>query len=60
MGTNNIVFLELLEWFDDTGEKLVHRLPEKGSADIKYGEARLRCFSITAGLWGHSARAATR
>jgi membrane protease subunit (stomatin/prohibitin family) len=37
MGTNNIIFLELLEWFDDTGEQLVHRLPETGSADIKYG-----------------------
>ncbi|MCF8113350.1 MAG: SPFH domain-containing protein [Desulfotignum sp.] len=37
MGTDNIVFLELLEWFDDTGEELVHRLPAKGSADIKYG-----------------------
>jgi membrane protease subunit (stomatin/prohibitin family) len=37
MGTHNIVFLELLEWFDDTGEELVHRLPETGSADIKYG-----------------------
>ncbi len=37
MGTHNVVFLELLEWFDDTGEALVHRLPAKGSADIKYG-----------------------
>jgi hypothetical protein len=27
MGTNNIVFLEVLEWFDDTGEELVHRIP---------------------------------
>jgi membrane protease subunit (stomatin/prohibitin family) len=37
MGTHNVIFLELLEWFDDTGEELVHRLPETGSADIKYG-----------------------
>jgi membrane protease subunit (stomatin/prohibitin family) len=37
MGTDNVVFLEILEWFDDTGEELVHRLPAKGSADIKYG-----------------------
>lgn len=37
MGTNNLVFLELLEWFDETGQELVHRLPEKGSAEIKYG-----------------------
>jgi len=28
MGTNNIVFLENLEWFDDTGKELVHRLPQ--------------------------------
>ena len=37
MGTNNIVFLENLEWFDDTGKELVHRLPQKGSGEIKYG-----------------------
>lgn len=29
MGTNNLVFLELLEWFDETGQELVHRLPGK-------------------------------
>lgn len=37
MGTNNRFFLEMLEWFDETGQELVHRLPEEGSADIKYG-----------------------
>jgi hypothetical protein len=37
MGTNNLVFLKLLEWFDETGHELVHRLPEQGSAGIKYG-----------------------
>jgi membrane protease subunit (stomatin/prohibitin family) len=37
MGTNNIVFLENIEWFDDTGKELVHRLPQKGSGEIKYG-----------------------
>ena len=31
------VFLEILEWFDNTGDQLVHRIPEKGSGDIKYG-----------------------
>ncbi len=31
------VFLEVLEWFDNTGEELVHRIPEGGSGDIKYG-----------------------
>ncbi|MCK5419380.1 MAG: SPFH domain-containing protein, partial [Desulfobacterales bacterium] len=37
MGTNNLIFLENLEWFDETGQELVHRLPEEGSAEIKYG-----------------------
>jgi membrane protease subunit (stomatin/prohibitin family) len=37
MGTNNIVFLEILEWFDDTGKELVHRIPEEGSGEIKFG-----------------------
>jgi membrane protease subunit (stomatin/prohibitin family) len=37
MGTDNIIFLENLEWFDNTGQELVHRLPQKGSGEIKYG-----------------------
>lgn len=37
MGTNNLVFLEVLEWFDDTGKELVHRIPQKGSGEIKFG-----------------------
>ncbi|MBU0971582.1 MAG: SPFH domain-containing protein [Proteobacteria bacterium] len=37
MGTHNLIFLEFLEWFDESGQELVHRLPEQGSADIKYG-----------------------
>ena len=37
MGNHNLIFLELLEWFDESGQTLVHRLPKKGSADIKYG-----------------------
>ncbi len=37
MGTNNLVFLEVLEWFDDTGKEIVHRIPEEGSGEIKYG-----------------------
>ena len=31
------VFLEVLEWFDETGEEMAHRLPAEGSADIKFG-----------------------
>lgn len=37
MGTHNLIFLEFLEWFDESGREMVHRLPEQGSADIKYG-----------------------
>jgi membrane protease subunit (stomatin/prohibitin family) len=37
MGTNNLIFLEVLEWFDNSGKQLVHRLPESGSGEIKYG-----------------------
>jgi membrane protease subunit (stomatin/prohibitin family) len=37
MGTDNFMFLENLEWFDDSGNELVHRLPAEGSGEIKYG-----------------------
>jgi membrane protease subunit (stomatin/prohibitin family) len=37
MGSNNLVFLENLEWFDESGKQLVHRLPETGSGEIKWG-----------------------
>lgn len=37
MGTNNIIFLEVLEWFDPSGREMVHRIPEQGSGEIKYG-----------------------
>lgn len=32
-----MVFLEIMEWFDETGKEMIHRLPEQGSADIKLG-----------------------
>ena len=31
------IFLENIEWFDETGKELVHRLPESGSGEIKFG-----------------------
>jgi len=37
MGTNNVVFLEVIEWFDETGRELLHRIPEQGSGEIKWG-----------------------
>lgn len=37
MGVDNIILLEALEWFDETGQEMLHRLPEHGSGEIKYG-----------------------
>ncbi len=37
MGTDNVVFLEVIEWFDETGRELLHRIPEQGSGEIKFG-----------------------
>jgi len=37
MGTDNVVFLEVIEWFDESGKELVHRIPEQGSGEIKWG-----------------------
>lgn len=37
MGVNNIVFMEVLEWFDNSGMELAHRLPPLGSGEIKFG-----------------------
>lgn len=37
MSTDNVIFLEVIEWFDETGQELVHRIPEKGSGEIKFG-----------------------
>jgi membrane protease subunit (stomatin/prohibitin family) len=37
MGVDNILLLEALEWFDESGKELLHRLPEQGSGEIKFG-----------------------
>ncbi len=37
MGTNNVVFLEVLEWFDQSGNEVCHRLPQQGSGEFKLG-----------------------
>jgi membrane protease subunit (stomatin/prohibitin family) len=37
MGTNNIFFLEVIEWLDATGEQMLCRIPESGSGEIKLG-----------------------
>jgi len=40
MGTDNLVFLEVIEWFDEGGRSIAHRIPEKGSGG---GASRERC-----------------
>ena len=37
MADKNLIFLENLEWFDESGRQLVHRLPQEGSGEIKWG-----------------------
>ena len=37
MGTDNVVFLEVLEWFDQSGQEMVQRIPGQGSGEIKWG-----------------------
>jgi membrane protease subunit (stomatin/prohibitin family) len=37
MGTDNVIFLEVIEWFDQTGRDIVQRIPEHGSGEIKFG-----------------------
>jgi membrane protease subunit (stomatin/prohibitin family) len=56
MGTNNVVFLEVIEWFDDTGKKMVHRIPESGSGEIKYG-AQLTIRESQAGVFFYKGKA---
>lgn len=56
MGTDNIVFLENLEWFDETGKELVHRLPEKGSGEIKWG-AQLTVRESQVGVFFYKGKA---
>jgi membrane protease subunit (stomatin/prohibitin family) len=56
MGTNNVVFLEVIEWFDETGKETVHRIPEKGSGEIKYG-AQLIVRESQAAVFFYNGRA---
>ena len=56
MNPNNAFFLENLEWFDETGQELVHRLPEEGSGEIKYG-AQLTIRESQAGVFYYKGKA---
>jgi membrane protease subunit (stomatin/prohibitin family) len=56
MGTDNLIFLEVIEWFDDAGNELVHRIPEHGSGEIKFG-AQLIVRDSQAGVFFYKGRA---
>jgi len=56
MGTNNVMFLEVLEWLDDTGKRFVYRLPEEGSGEIKFG-AQLTVRDSQAAVFFYQGRA---
>jgi membrane protease subunit (stomatin/prohibitin family) len=53
---NGGVFLENIEWFDETGQELVHRLPESGSGEIKHG-AQLTVRDSQAGILFYKGKA---
>lgn len=56
MGTDNVVFLEVIEWFEKTGKELVHRIPQKGSGEIKLG-AQLIVRESQAAVFFYNGRA---
>jgi membrane protease subunit (stomatin/prohibitin family) len=56
MGTNNVVFLEVIEWFDESGRELVHRIPETGSGEIKWG-AQMTVRESQAAVFFYNGRA---
>jgi len=56
MNSNSAFFLENLEWFDESGQELVHRLPEEGSGEIKYG-AQLTIRESQAGVFYYKGKA---
>ena len=56
MGVDNLILLENLEWFDETGRELLHRLPEHGSGEIKWG-AQLTVRESQAGVMYYKGKA---
>jgi membrane protease subunit (stomatin/prohibitin family) len=56
MKENDSMFLEVLEWFDESGDQVVHRIPESGSGDIKYG-ARLIVRESQAAVFFYNGKA---
>jgi membrane protease subunit (stomatin/prohibitin family) len=56
MGADNIFFLELIEWFDDSGQEVAHRFPQEGSGEIKYG-AQMVVRESQAGVFFYNGKA---
>ncbi len=56
MGMNNLIFLENIEWFDETGQEIVHRIPEEGSGEIKWG-AQLTIRESQVGIFFYQGKA---
>ncbi len=56
MAKDKFLFLENIEWFDETGKELIHRLPEEGSGAIKYG-AQLTIRESQAGVFFYQGKA---
>ena len=56
MGEDNVIFLEVIEWFDETGQQLVQRIPQKGSGEIKFG-AQLIVRESQAGILFYKGKA---
>jgi len=53
---DSALFLENIEWFDETGQELVHRFPEEGSGEIKWG-AQLTVRDSQAGVLFYKGKA---
>ncbi len=56
MGHENLVFLENIEWFDESGVELLHRIPETGSGEIKWG-AQLTVRESQVGVFAYKGKA---
>jgi len=56
MGDKNVFFLELIEWFDDSGQEIAHRCPQEGSGEIKYG-AQMVVRESQAGVFFYNGKA---